>query len=69
MAIALPYAARARIPLGRFGDPTDPDTAALQRWFDMMNKRNVVITFGGGVNEIQRELIALMGLQLPRVPR
>jgi alkylation response protein AidB-like acyl-CoA dehydrogenase len=26
-------------------------------------------TFGGGVNEIQREIIALMGLGLPRAPR
>jgi alkylation response protein AidB-like acyl-CoA dehydrogenase len=26
-------------------------------------------TFGGGVNEIQREIVALMGLGLPRAPR
>jgi alkylation response protein AidB-like acyl-CoA dehydrogenase len=26
-------------------------------------------TFGGGVNEIQREIIAMMGLGLPRAPR
>jgi alkylation response protein AidB-like acyl-CoA dehydrogenase len=26
-------------------------------------------TFGGGVNEIQREIIAMLGLRLPRVPR
>jgi hypothetical protein len=26
-------------------------------------------TFGGGVNEIQRELIATAGLGLPRAPR
>lgn len=26
-------------------------------------------TFGGGVNEIQREIIAMLGLQLPRAPR
>ena len=30
---------------------------------------NTVLTFGGGVNEIQRELIATAGLGLPRVPR
>jgi hypothetical protein len=28
-----------------------------------------VLTFGGGVNEIQRELIAMIGLGLPRAPR
>jgi alkylation response protein AidB-like acyl-CoA dehydrogenase len=29
----------------------------------------VVGTFGGGVNEIQREIIGMAGLHLPRVPR
>ncbi|HEX3334999.1 MAG TPA: acyl-CoA dehydrogenase family protein [Jatrophihabitans sp.] len=55
--------------LGRYGDPSDPRTAALQRWLDVQAKRNLVLTFGGGVNEIQRELIAQFGLKLPRVPR
>jgi 3-oxo-4-pregnene-20-carboxyl-CoA dehydrogenase beta subunit len=53
----------------RHGDPADPDTAALARWLDVQLKRNVVLTFGGGVDEIQRELIAMFGLGLPRVPR
>ncbi|MGH9032529.1 MAG: acyl-CoA dehydrogenase, partial [Acidimicrobiia bacterium] len=26
-------------------------------------------TFGGGVNEIQREIIGMAGLRMPRVPR
>jgi hypothetical protein len=26
-------------------------------------------TFGGGVNEIQREIVAMLGLGLPRAPR
>lgn len=55
--------------LGRFGDPTDAGTAKLQRWFDMMNKRNVVITFGGGVNEVMRELVCMGGLGMPRTAR
>ncbi|MDT7572676.1 MAG: 3-oxo-4-pregnene-20-carboxyl-CoA dehydrogenase beta subunit [Actinomycetota bacterium] len=55
--------------VGHHGDPADPDTAALLRWLDVQAKRALVITFGGGVNEIQRELIAQFGLKLPRVPR
>lgn len=51
------------------GDPTDPETAYLQHYLDLTAKRNLVLTFGGGVNEIQRELIAQFGLGLPRVPR
>jgi 3-oxo-4-pregnene-20-carboxyl-CoA dehydrogenase beta subunit len=55
--------------VGRHGDPADPDTASLLHWLDVQAKRALVITFGGGVNEIQRELIAQFGLNLPRVPR
>ena len=55
--------------VGRHGDPADPGTAELARWLDIQAKRNTVLTFGGGVNEIQRELIATAGLKLPRVPR
>jgi alkylation response protein AidB-like acyl-CoA dehydrogenase len=29
----------------------------------------LILTFGGGVNEVQRDLISLFGLGLPRVPR
>ena len=55
--------------VGRHGDPADEQTAELLRWLDVQAKRNIVLTFGGGVNEIQRELIATAGLGLPRVPR
>jgi 3-oxo-4-pregnene-20-carboxyl-CoA dehydrogenase beta subunit len=55
--------------VGRHGDPADEATAELVRWLDVQGKRNLVLTFGGGVNEIQRELIATAGLHLPRVPR
>ena len=55
--------------VSRHGDPADPETAELSRWLDIQAKRNTVLTFGGGVNEIQRELIATAGLGLPRVPR
>jgi hypothetical protein len=55
--------------VGRHADPADPDTAALLTWLDVQLKRNTVLTFGGGVNEVQRELIATAGLGLPRAPR
>jgi 3-oxo-4-pregnene-20-carboxyl-CoA dehydrogenase beta subunit len=55
--------------VSRHGDLADDQTAGLARWLDVQNKRNTVLTFGGGVNEVQRELIATAGLKLPRVPR
>jgi len=55
--------------VSRHGDLADAQTAELARWLDVQNKRNTVMTFGGGVNEVQRELIAMAGLNLPRVPR
>ncbi len=53
----------------RYGDPAEPATKALTDYFDAQIKRNLVLTFGGGVQEVQRELIAMFGLSLPRVPR
>ncbi|HEX9063541.1 MAG TPA: acyl-CoA dehydrogenase family protein [Streptosporangiaceae bacterium] len=55
--------------VSRHGDPACPATGELAEWLDVQHKRNLVLTFGGGVNEVQRELIATAGLGLPRVPR
>ncbi|GGK59939.1 acyl-CoA dehydrogenase family protein [Nocardia camponoti] len=55
--------------IGRYGDPADETTADLLTWLDRRTKQNLVVTFGGGVNEIMRELVATAGLALPRVPR
>ncbi|MEV7964959.1 acyl-CoA dehydrogenase family protein [Sphaerisporangium sp. NPDC088356] len=55
--------------LARYGDPSDPETAAFVDVLDHGVKGAVVLTFGGGVNEVQRELIAMLGLGLPRPPR
>jgi alkylation response protein AidB-like acyl-CoA dehydrogenase len=52
-----------------YGDATDPETAYLLDYLDRTARRNLVLTFGGGVNEVQRELIAMFGLGLPKVPR
>jgi alkylation response protein AidB-like acyl-CoA dehydrogenase len=54
--------------VGRHAD-ADPATAELMTWLDVQLKRNIVLTFGGGVNEVQRELITVYGLGLPRAPR
>jgi 3-oxo-4-pregnene-20-carboxyl-CoA dehydrogenase beta subunit len=55
--------------VGRYADPADPETGRLMRWLDSHAKRNLVLTFGGGVNEVQRELVSMTGLGLPKVPR
>ncbi|MEU7630709.1 acyl-CoA dehydrogenase family protein [Nocardia sp. NPDC049220] len=55
--------------IGRYGDPAEAGTAELLRWLDRRTKQNLVVTFGGGVNEVMRELVASSGLRLPRVPR
>jgi hypothetical protein len=52
-----------------YGDSSDPATGRLAAYLDSTSKRNLVLSFGGGVNEVQRELIAMFGLDLPRVPR
>ncbi|WP_183099738.1 acyl-CoA dehydrogenase family protein, partial [Nocardioides pelophilus] len=53
----------------KYGDAGDPRTKELLDYLDAQAKRNLVLTFGGGVQEVQRELIAMFGLGLPRVPR
>ena len=55
--------------VGRYGNPADAHTGRLLDWLDKMTKRNLVITFGGGVNEVMREMIAASGLKVPRVTR
>ncbi|WP_119729109.1 acyl-CoA dehydrogenase family protein [Thermomonospora amylolytica] len=55
--------------LARHGDPGDPATRRFVERLDRTAKGSLVLTFGGGVNEIQRELIAMIGLGLPRAPR
>ena len=43
--------------------------AALRGDVDEAFRSALVLTFGGGVNEIQREIIAVAGLGMPRSPR
>ncbi len=43
--------------------------AVLAGRLEMNYRALLILTFGGGTNEIQRDLIGLFGLGLPRVPR
>jgi alkylation response protein AidB-like acyl-CoA dehydrogenase len=44
----------------------DSPGTVLQGRLDRAWRRAIVTTFGGGVNEVQREIIATTGLGLPR---
>lgn len=52
-----------------WGDLRDPYTAQTLKSLDVHAKRNVVITFGGGVNEVMRDMVSEVGLGLPKVTR
>jgi 3-oxocholest-4-en-26-oyl-CoA dehydrogenase alpha subunit len=43
--------------------------AALSGRLERAYRANTIFTFGGGTNEIQRDLIAMIGLGMPRAPR
>ncbi|MDX6234005.1 MAG: 3-oxocholest-4-en-26-oyl-CoA dehydrogenase alpha subunit [Nocardioidaceae bacterium] len=49
----------------RRGSPGAVLAGRMERGF----QGTLILTFGGGVNEVQRDLIALFGLGLPRIPR
>jgi len=49
----------------RPGSPEAVVAGQLERLYRSL----VILTFGGGTNEVQRDLIGLFGLGLPRVPR
>jgi 3-oxocholest-4-en-26-oyl-CoA dehydrogenase alpha subunit len=49
----------------RKGSPGAAVAGDLERWM----RSSLVLTFGGGTNEIQRDIIAMVGLRMPRAPR
>jgi alkylation response protein AidB-like acyl-CoA dehydrogenase len=49
----------------RKGSPAAALAGDLERWM----RAALVLTFGGGTNEIQRDIIAMVGLGMPRAPR
>ena len=66
--------------LGQINFLTDPSTqpfmttadangAVLQSRLESAYRGLLILTFGGGTNELQRDLIAMFGLGLPRSDR
>jgi len=47
----------------------DSPGAKLKGRIERMYKGTLILTFGGGTNEIQRDIIAMVGLGMPRAPR
>jgi acyl-CoA dehydrogenase len=43
--------------------------AALNGRLERYYRSTLVLTFGGGTNEIQRDIIAMAGLRMPKPPR
>jgi alkylation response protein AidB-like acyl-CoA dehydrogenase len=43
--------------------------AILRGRVERMYRGSLILTFGGGTNEVQRDIIAMVGLGLPRAPR
>lgn len=44
-------------------------TAALHGRIERLHRSALILTFGGGTNEVQRDIIAAAGLGLPPAPR
>ena len=43
--------------------------AILRSRLERMYRATLILTFGGGTNEVQRDIIAMVGLGMPRAPR
>ena len=46
-----------------------PEALQMIGHLEVLYRSLLILTFGGGTNEIQRDLISLFGLGFPRVPR
>ena len=47
------------------GSPGAFINGRIERYY----RTTLVLTFGGGVNEVQRDIIAMAGLRMPRAAR
>jgi 3-oxocholest-4-en-26-oyl-CoA dehydrogenase alpha subunit len=43
--------------------------AVLRGRLERMHRSSLILTFGGGTNEVQRDIVAMLGLGLPRADR
>jgi alkylation response protein AidB-like acyl-CoA dehydrogenase len=43
--------------------------SVLKSRLERMYRSSLILTFGGGTNEVQRDIIAMVGLGMPRAPR
>ena len=43
--------------------------AVLKGRLEHNSRSQTIFTFGGGTNEVQRDIIAMVGLGMPRAPR
>ncbi|UGQ10278.1 acyl-CoA dehydrogenase family protein [Yinghuangia sp. ASG 101] len=62
-----------RLLMECFGENASLTTGApgvlLRGRIEKMYRSALILTFGGGTNEIQRDMIAMLGLRMPRPPR
>jgi len=62
-----------RLLMECFGDEafvrSDSPGAILKGHIEQAYRGSLILTFGGGTNEIQRDIIAMVGLGMPRAPR
>ncbi len=49
--------------------PEGSPGAVLRGRLEHNSRSQTIFTFGGGTNEIQRDIIAMIGLGMPRAPR
>ena len=47
----------------------DEPGSILRSRLERMYRSTLILTFGGGTNEVQRDIIAMVGLGMPRAPR
>ena len=57
------------VPIGTVRSRIFRGRRALQGRLELLYRGLLILTFGGGTNEIQRDLIGLFGLGFPRAPR
>jgi 3-oxocholest-4-en-26-oyl-CoA dehydrogenase alpha subunit len=67
------YTEAYRLLMECFGDEAfvrvDSPGAVIKGRIERAYRGALILTFGGGTNEVQRDIIAMVGLGMPRAPR